>query len=113
MEKEVYEIEGGERMKKKKDLKDVISRLMIGIIIGFALSVMVVSLINVNFPEKTSMYTKGFQDGAKSTQQNITTAYYQGLVYWQTSGKLVYAKQDFTGQIQFKEITLEEVCENG
>jgi len=58
-------------------------------------------------------YTRGFQAGVNSTQQNITNAYYAGLTYWQTTGKLVYTEQDFTGKIQLKEITLEEVCKNG
>jgi len=96
-------------MKKKYTFDDLFWVFMMGLFVMLT----VILFFNTFTPNWFSSYDTGFQAGVNSTQQNITNAYYAGLTYWQTTGKLVYVEQDFTGKIQLKESTLEEVCKNG
>ena len=55
-------------------------------------------------------YSNELNKALNDIQINITQSYYNGLLTWTQTGKLVYLEQTFNGT-QLKEISISEVCE--
>jgi hypothetical protein len=82
------------------------AKLLFWRLLAGAFLVFIFFLVFVSIPIE---HRASFKEGVNSTQINISQAYYQGLLLWTQTGKLVYLEQGYNGS-QMKEITISQVC---